>query len=141
MTEAFSSKPAAHVPATRHRPLARCLAVACGILVAGAVIGCDSRDQRATTDSDTALGSATQPPAALAAADTQRVALSVKGMYCASCQSTIAAMLRRTPGVLSADVSIERGEAIVAYDSLRTSPVKLVEVISSLGYVASVKRT
>lgn len=141
MTEAFSSKAAADPTAKRHRPIDRCLAVTYGILVAGAVIGCAPADQRATAGSDTPLGSTTQPHTALAAADTQRVAFSVKGMYCESCERTVAAMLRRTPGVLSADVSIERSEAIIAYDSARTSPAKLVDVIGSLGYVASVKRT
>ena len=71
--------------------------------------------------------------------DTQRVALNVKGMYCESCESTVAAMLRRTPGVFRADVSVERSEAVIVYDSARTSPTKLVDVVATLGYSAAVK--
>ena len=78
---------------------------------------------------------------ATAAADTQRVVLAVKGMYCASCEQTVVTMLRRTAGVVRAEVSVERGEAAVAYDSARTSPAQLVQVIKALGYDASVKRT
>lgn len=67
------------------------------------------------------------------------VALSVKGMFCESSESTVTAMLRRTPGVLGADVSVERSEAVILYDSTRTSPTKLVDVIGTLGYSAAVK--
>lgn len=71
--------------------------------------------------------------------DTQRVALSVKGMFCESCESSLTAMLRRTPGVLGTDVSVERSEAVIMYDSTRTSPSRLVEVIGKLGYTATPK--
>lgn len=84
---------------------------------------------------------ASQTPPTLAAADTQHVVLSVKGMYCASCEQTVVTMLRRTAGVLRADVSVEKAEATVSYDSARTSPEKLVQVVKTLGYEASVKPT
>ena len=76
-----------------------------------------------------------------AASDSQHVVLAVKGMYCASCEQTVVTMLRRTAGVLRADVNFDRGEAAVSYDSTLTSPEQLVQVVRSLGYHASVKRT
>ena len=110
------------------------LGVACALLV---TVACDSSARRA--DGSSVSGTSTASDASvLAIADTQHVVLRVKGMYCASCESTIAAMLRRTPGVVTANVNVERGEAAVAYDSARTSPTRLVNVIASLGYTASV---
>jgi copper chaperone CopZ len=117
--------------------------------LAGALTtACDTAPQRAEARADTslagALPGASQPATAASTAppaDTQRVVLGVKGMYCASCERTVTAMLRRTPGVLRANVNVDRAEATVVYDSARTSPAKLVEVVTTLGYDASVKRT
>jgi len=73
-------------------------------------------------------------------ADTQRVVLQVNGMYCTSCESTIATMLKRTAGVVRASVSVQRADAVIVYDPARTSPARLIDVIRSLGYTASVRR-
>ncbi len=48
-------------------------------------------------------------------------------------------MLKRTPGVISAEVSYERREAIVDYDADKTSREKIVEAVTKLGYKATVK--
>lgn len=82
----------------------------------------------------------TNPRVATAApADTQRVILTVRGMYCESCERTITVMLKRTPGVLSASVSLDQGEAVVLYDPALTAPAKLAAVVEQLGYPAAVK--
>lgn len=70
---------------------------------------------------------------------TQRVVLAIQGMSCESCERTIAVMLRRTPGVRSAEVSIARGEAVVSFDSARTTPAALVATIERLGYRATIR--
>src|SRR3989442_3334803 len=77
--------------------------------------------------------------AASAVADTQRVVLHVTGMICESCESTVTVMLRRTPGVMNAVVSVERAEAVIVFDPAKTSPAKLIDVVKSLGYTASVE--
>jgi copper chaperone CopZ len=69
----------------------------------------------------------------------ERVVLAVEGMYCDSCAAGIKAMLKRTPGVISADVSYSRKEAVVDYDQQKTTPEKIVEAINNLGYKARVK--
>ena len=74
-----------------------------------------------------------------AATPNERVLIAIDGMHCTTCANGIKAMLKRTPGVISAEVSYERREADVEYDSSRTSPEKIVEAISNLGYKASVK--
>jgi copper chaperone CopZ len=69
----------------------------------------------------------------------ERVAIAIEGMSCSGCANGIQAMLRRTEGVASADVSYERKEAIVEYNAERTTREKLVEVVNNMGYKASVK--
>lgn len=107
------------------------------VMIAGS--GCSPEKAAEDARPDTAPMSATPPNSPSAPVDTQRVALNVKGMFCESCESSLTAMLRRTPGVLGTDVSVARSEAVVLYDSTRTSPSKLVDVIGKLGYTATLK--
>ena len=72
-------------------------------------------------------------------ARTEHVTIAVEGMYCHACAAGIKAMLKRTPGVISADVSYARKEALVEYNPEKITPERIVEVISNLGYKASVK--
>ncbi|MGC8896975.1 MAG: copper ion binding protein [Bacteroidota bacterium] len=60
--------------------------------------------------------------------------LGIKGMYCASCVTKIEDELRRTPGVLSADVNLATESATIEYlsSNIKISDVK--KVIYSLGY-------
>ena len=81
----------------------------------------------------------TSAMAATTPAENARVLLAIEGMHCVSCASGIKAMLKRTPGVVSAEVSYERCEAEVEYDPSRTSTEKIIEAITNLGYKASVK--
>lgn len=76
---------------------------------------------------------------AAAAPENERVVFAVEGMHCGGCASGIQSMLRRTEGVISADVSYERREAVVVFDPARTSREKIMEAITNLGYKASVK--
>jgi len=73
------------------------------------------------------------------AVKTERVLIAVEGMSCTSCASGIKAMLKRTPGVISAEVSFEKREADVEYDSVQTTREKIVEAIKKLGYKATIK--
>ena len=74
-----------------------------------------------------------------AAAKTERVRIAVEGMHCSGCASGIKSMLKRTEGVVSAEVSYENKEAVVEYDTERTTTDKILEVITNLGYKANVK--
>lgn len=79
----------------------------------------------------------------LAAADQQptTVTLTISGMHCEGCASGITAMLKRTDGVLKADVSYEEKRAVVEYDAAKTSPASIVQAVEKLGYKASVKKS
>ena len=124
--------------APRRVALVIALTVVGAPLAALAIGGCSPGTSGAAARADSAAARAAGPEG-MAPTDTQRVALNVKGMYCESCESTVAAMLRRTPGVFRADVSVERSEAVIVYDAARTSPTKLVDVIATLGYTAAVR--
>lgn len=79
------------------------------------------------------------PTVAAATVKTERVNLAVEGMSCTSCASGVKAMLKRTPGVISAEVSYEKKEAVVDYDTEKTTREKIMEAINKLGYKASIK--
>lgn len=67
-------------------------------------------------------------------ANTKQVTFKVEGMTCVTCEPAIRIALEKTPGVKRADVSYERGNAIIDYDPKETTPKKLREVINGTGY-------
>ena len=77
--------------------------------------------------------------ATVATAATERLLISIEGMHCTSCASGIKSMLKRTRGVVSADVSFSRKEANVEFDPSATSREKIIEAIKNMGYKAHVK--
>ena len=81
-----------------------------------------------------------QTPTATVSVDTQHVTINVSGMYCASCETTVHTMLKRTRGVYSATVDVKRGAATIAYDPKATTPKALADVINRLGYKARLPR-
>lgn len=72
-------------------------------------------------------------------AKTEHVVIAIEGMSCDNCAKGIKAMLKRTAGVISAEVSFERREAQVDYDTERTTREKILEVVNNMGYKASTK--
>lgn len=131
-----SSMPAALRLSHRHLALTVCLA-AFTVATSGA---CRSSAPAARARAGNAPETSSAAVRATAApADTHRVVLTVGGMYCESCESTVAALLRRTPGVMHAEVSAKRGEAVVVFDSTHSSPAQLADAVERLGYTAAIK--
>lgn len=77
----------------------------------------------------------------LAAADPQpaTVTLAISGMHCEGCAAGITAMLKRTDGVVKADVSYEERRATIDYDAAKTTPQKIIAAVEKLGYKAAIK--
>lgn len=73
------------------------------------------------------------------AAENAKATLTITGMTCGGCATAVKVQLRRTDGVVSYDVSYERGEADVTFDPARTSPQRIAESISKTGFRATVK--
>ncbi|GAB4355378.1 MAG: mercury resistance system periplasmic binding protein MerP [Immundisolibacter sp.] len=70
----------------------------------------------------------------------QTVTLSVPGMTCAACPITVKKALSKVDGVLKAEVSYEKLEAIVTFDDAKTSVEALTRATANVGYPSSAKR-
>ena len=71
-----------------------------------------------------------------AAAFTKTVTIKVEGMKCAKCSSSVTKALKATEGVEEAQVSSDKGEAVIKYDDQKLTEAKLREVINSTGFKA-----
>jgi copper chaperone CopZ len=71
-----------------------------------------------------------------AAAFTKTVTIRVNGMMCEKCSASVTKALKATEGVQDAQVSSEKGEAVIKYDDQKVTETKLREVINSTGFKA-----
>lgn len=62
------------------------------------------------------------------------VTVEVDGMTCTGCEMSIKTAVEQTPGVRSADVSYERGNARVEYDPKQTDVSAIKRAIDTTGY-------
>ena len=92
--------------------------------------------QRKTPIPPTRAGTSTQPAAQPAAAS-QTVTFAVQRMTCAGCVLGTRKVLTRLPGVAKADVSYEKGTAVVTYDPAKVTVEQMVAAIKTLGYTAT----
>ncbi len=63
--------------------------------------------------------------------------LKVGGMSCQGCVKSVTKVLLEQPGVVKAEVSLERGEASVDYDAGKVSRDFLKRAIDDAGFEAS----
>lgn len=73
-----------------------------------------------------------------AATAARTVTFAVKGMTCGGCVIGTRTVLTRLPGVTKADVSYEKGRAVVTYDPRKVTIEEMVAAIKTLGYTATV---
>jgi len=64
----------------------------------------------------------------------EEVTLKLGGMSCASCAQTIEKALRKTDGVVEANVNFATEKATVSFDPDRVNLKRLIEVVESTGY-------
>jgi copper chaperone CopZ len=74
-------------------------------------------------------------------AATKTVTIRVEGMHCGGCASSVAKALKATQGVEDAQVSYEKGEAVIKYDDQKVTVAKLREVINSTGFKVLEEKT
>jgi Cu+-exporting ATPase len=67
------------------------------------------------------------------------ITLKVGGMHCAACALNIETALKKTGGIISADVSFPLERARIAYDPELVSVSDMIKTIESVGYTASEK--
>lgn len=65
------------------------------------------------------------------------ITLAVKGTTCGGCVLGTRKVLTRLPGVTTADVSYEKGTAVVTYDPAKVTVEQMVGAIKTLGYTAT----
>lgn len=65
-----------------------------------------------------------------------KTVIKIKGMSCAGCRAGAEGALRRVPGVLRAEVSLERQEAEVEYDEKTAAPADLRAAVEKAGFKA-----
>jgi copper chaperone len=63
--------------------------------------------------------------------------LAVTGMHCGSCSALIQESLADTTGVIRAEVDLESGRAVVAFDPSQVDTDRLLSVVSEAGYRAT----
>ena len=64
------------------------------------------------------------------------VTLAIGGMHCAACAQTIEKALRRTPGVVEANVNFAVETARVTFDSQQVNAATLIKAVADAGYEA-----
>ncbi len=74
-------------------------------------------------------------------AATKTVTIKVEGMHCGGCSSSVTKALKATPGVEDAQVSFEKGEAVIKYDDQKVTVAKLREVITGTGFKVVEEKT
>ncbi|ACL26257.1 heavy metal translocating P-type ATPase [Chloroflexus aggregans] len=65
---------------------------------------------------------------------TDEIALAITGMTCASCSARVEKALRKTPGVLSAEVNLASEQALVRYVPGMMNRAELVKAVEQAGY-------
>jgi copper chaperone len=68
-----------------------------------------------------------------------KTTLTVKGMTCQHCVGAVSSALEERPGVRSARVDLEAGQAVVDYDDALVSPRELATVVADAGYEAETR--
>ena len=64
----------------------------------------------------------------------ETITLGIKGMTCGGCVASVQRALKALDGVGEVDVSLEREQATIEYESGRVDPARLRTVIEDAGY-------
>lgn len=70
----------------------------------------------------------------------KKITITISGMHCASCATTIERKLKKLAGVTNANVNYATLKATVEYEEKTVEPGNFKEVIEKLGYGADIAR-
>lgn len=62
--------------------------------------------------------------------------IKIGGMSCGGCVKSVTRALKALPGVETAEVSLERGEASIAFDPEKVTKPSLVQAVEDAGFEA-----
>ena len=71
-----------------------------------------------------------------AQAEDTKVTLKVDGMMCSACSAKVTEALKQVDGVKSAEVSLDKKQAIVCFDFSKTSADKLIAAVTKAEFKA-----
>lgn len=69
-----------------------------------------------------------------------RAVLQIEGMTCPACAVSVQSALTKLPGVESAHVDVNTGEALVQFDADQVQPEDLARAVTNAGFESSVKK-
>jgi mercuric ion transport protein len=64
----------------------------------------------------------------------QKIEFAISGMTCTGCEVHVKSEINKLKGIIIAQVSYEKGNAIVAFDNKRTNIEEITKAINSTGY-------
>lgn len=64
----------------------------------------------------------------------ETITIGVKGMTCGGCVASVTRVLKALPGVESADVRLQPGEATVRFDAGKVSQAAIRKAVEGAGY-------
>lgn len=67
----------------------------------------------------------------------ETIVLKVKGMSCGGCVKSVTSVLSALAGVDRAEVSLEKGEAVIGYDPAAVTREQMTGAIEDAGFEAS----
>ncbi len=67
----------------------------------------------------------------------QQVVIDVQGMTCQGCVASVTRVLKAAPGVSDAQVSLERHEARVDFETDQTDVAALRQAVTDAGYLSA----
>ncbi len=67
----------------------------------------------------------------------EKTVVKVGGMTCQGCVKSVTRVLQDLPGIAETEVSLEKGEAAVAYDAALLSREAMLRAIDAAGFEAS----
>lgn len=76
---------------------------------------------------------------AAAVAAPKTVTLEVSRMICPACPIAVKKALQKVDGVVKADVSLERKEAVVTFDDAKTNEQELIKATGNVGFPSRIK--
>ena len=104
-------------------------------LIAPSPSAANQQAQAAVAESETAPRS----QGSSAPASFQQVVLTVEGMTCSTCPTTVQTALRDVDGVYEAEATLEPPEAVVRFDPDRTSVEVLTQATENVGFPSASK--
>jgi copper chaperone CopZ len=67
----------------------------------------------------------------------EQVHFTVGGMHCENCAAGISRALREQEGVITSQVNLAEGAAVVTYDPKKVAPAELKALVEDLGYTVA----